>query len=67
MDSREEQFSKQYCPKLFTEEGMQMDVRDEQWAKHLYSKFVTEEERVTDSREEQNAYLLLVDYQYYTL
>ena len=44
-----------------------MDVREEHPLKHDGLKLVTDDGMVTDVREEQSRYLLLVDYQYYTL
>ena len=44
-----------------------MDVREEQTAKQYSPKLVTEDGILMDVREEQPQYLLLVDYQYYTL
>ena len=43
MDVREEQYAKQYSPKLVTEDGILMDVREEQPIKHHSPKLVTEE------------------------
>ena len=67
MDVREEQRAKQHPPKLVTEDGILMDVREEQYAKQYSPKLVTEDGILMDVREEQSLYLLLVDYQYYTL
>ena len=67
MDVREEQEAKHHPPKLVTEDGILMDVREEQEAKHHSPKPVTEDGILMDVREEQPSYLLLVDYQYYTL
>ena len=64
---REKQLSKQAPPKLVTEEGILMDVREEQSEKHHSPKLVTEDGILMDAREEHTMYLLLVDYQYYTL
>ena len=64
---REEQPEKHLFSKLVTEEGILMDVREEQSEKHHSPKLVTEDGILMDAREEHTMYLLLVDYQYYTL
>ena len=46
---------------------MSMDVREVQSLKHPSPKLVTEVGMSMDVREVQTTYLLLVDYQYYTL
>ena len=53
MDVREEQSSKQYFPKLVTEDGILMDVREEQFSKQEPPKLVTEDGILIDVREEQ--------------
>ena len=50
---REEHSSKQYPPKLVTEDGILMDAREEQYEKHLSPKLVTEDGILMDVREEQ--------------
>ena len=50
---REEQPSKQFFPKLVTEEGILMDVREEQFLKQRPPKLVTEDGILMDVREEQ--------------
>ena len=67
MDVREEQSAKHHSPKLVTEDGILMDAREEQYAKQYSPKLVTEDGILMDAREEHTMYLLLVDYQYYTL
>ena len=53
MDVREEQPSKQYSPKLVTEDGILMDLREEQYSKHHVPKLFTEDGILMDVREEQ--------------
>ena len=43
MDVREEQYAKQFIPKLVTEDGILMDVREEQSEKQYSPKLVTED------------------------
>ena len=62
-----EHSSKQPEPKEVTEEGIVMLVKPEQLLKQQKSKEVTEEGMVILVKPEQPEYLLLVDYQYYTL
>ena len=62
-----EQPWKQQMPKEVTEEGIVMLVKLEQFTKHSFPKDVTEEGIVMLVKPEQFEYLLLVDYQYYTL
>ena len=52
MDVREEQYAKQYLPKLVTEDGILMDVREEQPPKQYPPKLVTEDGILMDMREE---------------
>ena len=52
---------------LVTEFGIVIDVKLLQPSKTCVSILVTEFEIVTDVKQLQEAYLLLVDYQYYTL
>ena len=49
---REEQKSKQYSPKLITEDGILMDVREEHALKQYFPKLVTEDGILMDVREE---------------
>ena len=65
--SRPLQLMKQTSPKLVTELGMVMEVKLMQLLKHPYPKLVTELGMVMEVKLMQSAYLLLVDYQYYTL
>ena len=58
---------KQLSPKEVTEEGSVMLVKPEHQRKQLSPKEVTEEGSVMLVKPEQFEYLLLVDYQYYTL
>ena len=58
---------RQAHPKVVTEEGMVMLVKLEQPLKHSPGKKMTEEGIVILIKLEQPEYLLLVDYQYYTL
>ena len=53
--------------KLVTELGMVMEVKLLQPQKHLSPKLVTELPMVMEVKLLQPQYLLLVDYQYYTL
>ena len=52
---------------LVTESGMVTDCKHEQSSNALPPMLVTESGMVTDCKDSQSAYLLLVDYQYYTL
>ena len=61
------QSRKQSCPKVVTELGMVMEVKLLQPEKHLSPKLVTELGMVMAVKLLQFSYLLLVDYQYYTL
>ena len=58
---------KQPHPKLVTELGMVMAVKLLQFSKHAFPKLVTELGMVMEVKLLQSRYLLLVDYQYYTL
>ena len=59
--------AKQSSPKEVTEEGMVTLVKPEHKEKQWSPKEVTEEGIVMLVKPEQELYLLLVDYQYYTL
>ena len=59
--------SKQPCPKLVTELGMVMEVKLLQPRKQSSPKLVMELGMVMEVKLLQFSYLLLVDYQYYTL
>ena len=59
--------SKQFAPKLVTELGMVMEVKLLQPSKQPPPKLLTELPRVMEVKLLQIQYLLLVDYQYYTL
>ena len=61
------QRAKAHSPIDVTELGMVRDVKPEQPLKAECSIDVTELGMVMDVKPEQLAYLLLVDYQYYTL
>ena len=61
------QLRKQDAPKLVTELGMVLEVKLLQPPKQPDSKLVTEVGMVTEFKLLQSLYLLLVDYQYYTL
>ena len=54
-------------PRLVTELGMVMEVKPEHPPKQDAPRLVTELGMVMEVKPEQRAYLLLVDYQYYTL
>ena len=58
---------KAFCPILVTEFGMVTDVKPPQYWKALSPILVTEFPMVIDVKPLQYSYLLLVDYQYYTL
>ena len=62
-----EQSPKQWLPKEVTEEGIVMLVKFVQYLKQSLPKEVTEEGIVMLDKPLQPQYLLLVDYQYYTL
>ena len=61
------QLAKQFSPKDVTEEGISMEVKLLQPEKHDQLKEVTDEGMVIEVKLLQPEYLLLVDYQYYTL
>ena len=61
------QFSKQDCPNEVTDEGIVMEVNPLQPEKHKSPNEVTDEGIVMEVKPLQWLYLLLVDYQYYTL
>ena len=65
MDVKPVQPSKPF--KDVTEEGIVMEVKPVQWLKQPYPISVTDEGMVMDVKPVQLPYLLLVDYQYYTL
>ena len=65
--SRFLQPEKQHDSNLVMVLGMVMDVRLRQFSKQLYPKYVTELGTAMAVRLLQPLYLLLVDYQYYTL
>ena len=58
---------KQHSPNEVTEEGRVMEVKPLQPVKQNTPNEVTEEEMVIEVKPLQPQYLLLVDYQYYTL
>ena len=62
-----EQQEKHEIPILVTELGMVMEVKPVQPRKQSYPKLVTELGIVMEVKPVQLMYLLLVDYQYYTL
>ena len=62
-----EQFMKQLEPKDVTEEGIVMLVKPEHQKKQQSPKEVTEEGIMMLVKPLHHEYLLLVDYQYYTL
>ena len=64
---KEEQPEKQYSLNADTDDGIVTLTKEEQCAKHPNSNSVTDDGIVTLAKEEQSEYLLLVDYQYYTL
>ena len=61
------QQTKQLVPNEVTEEGIVILVKPEQPEKQPFPKEVTEEGMVMLVKPEQQEYLLLVDYQCYTL
>ena len=67
MEVKPLQPEKQDVPKEVTEEGMVIEVKPLQPEKHQSPKEVTEEGMVMEVKPLQPSYLLLVDYQYYTL
>ena len=67
MDARDLQELKAPSPIVVTELGMSMDAREEHSLKAAFPIVVTELGMSMDAREVQFSYLLLVDYQYYTL
>ena len=67
IDAKPLQPEKQLSPKEVTDEGMGTDVKPLQLEKQLSPNEVTDEGMVIEVKPLQAAYLLLVDYQYYTL
>ena len=67
MEVRELHDTKAQSPILVTEEGIFMEVRELQSTKAQSPILVTEEGMFMEVRELHSTYLLLVDYQYYTL
>ena len=61
------QLEKQCSPNEVTEEGMVIEVKPLQFLKQPTPNKVTEEGMVIEVKPLQPSYLLLVDYQYYTL
>ena len=66
-ECKELQPAKALFPMLVTELGMVMDRKEPHCAKALFPMLVTESGMVTECKELQMKYLLLVDYQCYTL
>ena len=60
-------FWKQYDPNDVTDEGILMEVKPLQFEKQYSSTEVIESGISMEVKPLQNLYLLLVDYQYYTL
>ena len=58
---------KQLSPKLITDDGIVTDFKPSHQKKHSSPKLVTDDGMVIDFKFLQPLYLLLVDYQYYTL
>ena len=58
---------KHQLPKLLTDDGMVIKAKLLQPLKQLSPKLVTDDGMVTEVKLLHNRYLLLVDYQYYTL
>ena len=58
---------KQFSPNEVTDEGILIDVKLLQSSKHILPNELTNEGISMDVKPLQSAYLLLVDYQYYTL
>ena len=58
---------KQLSPKLVTDDGMVIEVKLLQPSKHSCPKLVTDDGMVIEAKLLQYRYLLLVDYQCYTL
>ena len=61
------QLLKHQFPKLVTDDGMVTAVKLLQYRKQPHPKLVTDDGMVTEVKLLQPLYLLLVDYQYYTL
>ena len=61
------QLTKQPSPNEVTDEGIETEVKLLQLLKQSSPNEVTDEGIVTDIKPLQSLYLLLVDYQYYTL
>ena len=61
------QSEKHPVPKLVTDDGMVTEVKLLQPSKHLSPKLVTDDGMVIEVKILHLEYLLLVDYQYYTL
>ena len=66
-DSKDSQRQNALSPILVTESGMVTDCKDLQTLNAKSPMLVTESGMVTDCKDLQPRYLLLVDYQYYTL
>ena len=67
IEVRLEQQLKHSSPKMVTDEGMVIEVKPEQLEKQLSPKLVTDDGMVIEVKLLHPLYLLLVDYQYYTL
>ena len=61
------QLEKQFAPKLVTDDGMVTEVKLLHLEKQNHPKLVTDDGMVIEVKLLQLEYLLLVDYQYYTL
>ena len=61
------QLSKHIYPKLVTDDGMLIEVKLLHPKKQCSPKLVTDDGMVIEAKLLQSEYLLLVDYQYYTL
>ena len=67
MEVKPLQPEKQAFPNEVTDEGIVIEVKPLQPRKHPTLNEVTDEGIVTEVKPSQSKYLLLVDYQYYTL
>ena len=67
IDSSELHPEKHHASKFVTDDGIDIDSSELHPEKHPPPKYVTVDGMLTDLSGLQSAYLLLVDYQYYTL
>ena len=67
IEANPSQEEKQNSPKLVTDDGMVIEANPSQEEKQPFPKLVTDDGMVIEVKLVQTLYLLLVDYQCYTL